>query len=230
MLSAILLIAVIPITVSAAESPTIAVSGAGAVTAAPDMATVNLGVTTDAATAAQALQRNNAAVEAVIKAVRALGVAEEDITTQWFSIHQRWNWRDGDSRPDGYTVNNTVSVIIRNLDIVGEVLGAGVAAGANASSGIQFGISDASELYLEALALAAQDAQRKANALARALNRTVSGIVTVTETSSFHAPIAREFASNDMALAGAAPMSMDVPVQTGEMMVTARVQIVFALR
>ncbi|MCL2604897.1 MAG: SIMPL domain-containing protein [Defluviitaleaceae bacterium] len=229
LLCAVLLAAILPVAVSASEPPTISVAGAGVITAAPDMATVSLGVTTDATAAAQALQRNNTSVEAVIRAIRALGVAEEDIRTQWFSIHQRWNWRDGDSRPDGYTVNNTVTVTVRNLDIVGEVLGAGVAAGANASSGIQFGILDASDLYLEALALAAQDAQRKANALARALGRTVSGIVTVTETGSFHAPVAREFASNDMAML-APQASMEVPVQSGEMMVTARVQVVFAVR
>jgi hypothetical protein len=229
LLAAILLVAILPIGVSASDAPTISVSGAGAISVAPDMATVNLGVTTDANTAAQALNRNNADVEAVIRAVRALGVAEEDIRMQWFSIHQRWSWRDGDSRPDGYTVNHTVVVTVRNLDIVGEVLGAGVTAGANASGGVQFSISNASELYLEALALAAQDAQRKANALARALGRTVSGIVSVNETGGFSAPIARggEMA-NDMALS--APAAMEVPVQAGEMMVTARVQVVFSLR
>jgi hypothetical protein len=229
LLAAILLIATLPMGVSASDAPTITVSGAGAISVAPDMATVNLGVTTDANTAAQALNRNNTDVEAVIRAVRALGVAAEDIRMQWFSIHQRWSWRDGDSRPDGYTVNHTVVVTVRDLEIVGEVLGAGVAAGANASGGVQFSISNASELYLEALAVAAQDAQRKANALARALGRTVSGIVSVNETGTYFAPIARGGMANDMAPA-AEPVAMEVPVQAGEMMVTARVQVVFSLR
>jgi uncharacterized protein YggE len=232
-LAAVFLLGALP--VRAADAPTVSVSGAGAVTAAPDMATITLGVTTEANTAAQALSRNNADVEAVLAALRAFDIDEADIRTQWFSIHQRFDWgRDWNEVPRliGYTVHNSVIVVVRDLDIVGEVLGAAVAAGANASHGVHFSIENAVELYLEALALAAQDARRKADTLARALGSTVTGIVSVSETGGFHAPVAREdwAMEADMAMMPAASPAMDVPVQPGELTVTARVQVVFAIR
>jgi uncharacterized protein YggE len=221
----------------AAQAPTITVSGAGAITMSPDMATINLGVTTEAPTAAEALRINSADVEAVIAAVRAFGIDEEDIRTQWFSIHPRMDWGRDWSGPGvvvGYTVSNTVTVIVRDLDIVGEVLGAGVTAGANNSGGIQFSVSDSSEQYLEALALAARDARRKADTLARALGSEVTAIVNVTEQSSFHAPVvwADSFDQPMMEVVEAAygMRAPQVPVAPGELTVTARVQVVFAMR
>lgn len=235
LLTAILFIAAVPVTVSAAEAATITVSGAGAVTAAPDMATIHLGVNTEAETAVEALARNNADIEAVLTALRELGIEDEDIRTQWFSIHQRLDWgRDWNEPPRviGYNASNTVVVTVHDLDLVGEVLGAGVAAGANAAHGVQFSVSNAEELYLEALAIAAQNAQRKATVLARALGSAVTGIVSVHESSSFFAPVAREAWSDDMPMpmAADAAAGMEVPVQPGELTVTARVQVVFTMQ
>jgi hypothetical protein len=231
LLAAILMVAAFPLMASASEPPTISVQGSGAIVVAPDMATISLGVTTDANTPIRALEQNNREIEAVLAAIRALGIAEEDISTQHFSVNPRMNWGDwtGTPRIEGFTVNNTLIVTVRDLDRAGEVLGAGISAGTNSSSGIQFGVSNAAELYLEALALAVQDAERKAAALARALGRNVGNVLSVTETGFFHSPVAREFASSD-ALMAAPAASADVPVQTGEMVITARVQVVYLIR
>ena len=220
--------------VSAADNPTIAVAGAGAVTAMPDVATVQLGVSTEDTNARDALIRNNTTVEAVLAALVQLGIAEEDIATQHFSIHQRTSWQNNQSHVIGYTVSNTIVVTVHDLDLVGDVIGAGVAGGANMSGGVQFRISDASALYLEALAIAAADARAKANVLAQALGMTVTGIASITETSTFHAPVAQggtadmEMAMMDMVMASPMPASA-VPIQTSELTVTARIQVVFTI-
>ena len=232
-LLATVLLVTMALPVTAATAPTITVSGAGAVTAMPDMATVQLGVSTEDTNPTQALIRNNTAVEAVMTALRALGIADEDISTQHFSIHQRFSWTDGTSRVIGYTVSNTIIVTVYDLDLVGDVIGAGVANGANMSGGVRFGFTDASPLYLQALAIAAADARAKANTLAQALGTTVTGIVSVTETSNFHAPVAQgpmaDAAMEMDMMAGPMPSGASVPVQTTELTVTARIQMVFAI-
>lgn len=218
-----------PVTAHAASAPTITTSGAGSIAAEPDMATVQLGVTIQERNPQLALTRNNTVIADVLEAVRALGIPDGDIQTQHFSMHQVIDWSAGRSTVTGYSVSNSISVVVRDLDMVGDVIGAGVANGANISGGVMFGFTNASELYYQALALAIQDARNKADAMAAALGTSIVSLVSAEEASSFLAPTARSFAG------GAAPMAVaeadwSVPMQPGELAITARVQVVFAVR
>jgi hypothetical protein len=138
----------------------------------------------------------------------------------------------GNREPLGYNVTNTVSVVVRNLDLVGDVIGTGVAAGANMSHGIHFSLENPHALYLDALAIAVQDAAAKGRVIATALNTSVANVVSVYETSSWWAPVAR--ADFDMApmmeMAAAGDAGWGVPIQSGDLTVTARVEVVYALR
>ena len=218
-----------------ANSPTVTVSGAGSVTAEPDFASVVLGVETTADTPQAAISQNNALIAATLAAVRGLGIDDDDIVTQQFSLRQEFDFGvawTGRPTPVGYTVFNTVTVTIHDLDAIGDVIAAAVDAGANISGGIQFGLLDPSPLYYEALAIAVQDARNKANAIASALGTSVTGVVSASETSAWGAPV---FMAGYAAMPPAA-MMMDmamgagaVPIQAGEITVTARVEIVYSL-
>ena len=200
------------------------VSGSGAVSVAPEFATVRLGVTTVNEQPAAALLENNRAMDAVITAVRAFGVAEDDIATANFSIHEVRDWQDWHEIV-GHSVNNNVTVTVRNIDQVGEIIGAAVAAGANMSGGVTFGISDSSVAYNQALALAVQNARSKANALASALGVSITGVAHVNENFGFHMPVARA----EMAMATPAMMDMGwgVPIEAGDLTVTANIHVTF---
>ncbi|MCL2217331.1 MAG: SIMPL domain-containing protein [Defluviitaleaceae bacterium] len=227
-----------PVSVYAqSEQPVIRVSGAASVTAEPDFANVVLGVETTANNPQEAISQNNAIVERTLAAIRALGIDDDDIVTQHFSLRQAFDFSMGWSgTPIGYTVFNTVSVTIHDLDNLGAVISAGIGAGANISGGIHFGVQNPSPLYYEALQLAVEDARNKANAMAAALNLTITGVASATETSSWGAPVFRT-AQAPGAVAEAA-MMMDmammgggaVPILTGEIVITARVEIAYFVR
>jgi len=67
------------------------VSGEGKVTVTPDIAILNLGVSAQASTVADAQSQAIAAMNKVISALTSNGVAQKDIQTQYFSIQQVTN-------------------------------------------------------------------------------------------------------------------------------------------
>ena len=218
--------------------PRVHVSGAGAITVAPDMATITLGVNTQEATPQEAISKNNAAIADVLAAMERLGIDEEDVRTLHFFLHQAmdFDFATGRAVPMGYNVTNSVQVVVRDLDKVGDVIAAGVAAGANVSAGVQFGLSDPAPLYYQALALAMNDARNKANAIARSLGMTVGEVSSVMESNMWMVPVAG-VPMMDMGMGWGSPMAMvaqggmsgGVPIAPGDLTVTARVEIVYIL-
>jgi uncharacterized protein YggE len=221
--------------VYAADSPnTIVVTGTGAVHTQPDIAHASLGVETRDADPRVAQTRNNELVASVIETMRSLGIDEADMqTTNFFMfpvfdhggmrVDPMGNFEQHEPRIIGYSVSNTVRVTIRNLDIAGDVLSAAVAAGANVAGGIQFGLQDSSALYHQALALAINDAAGRAQSIAQALGKNLGTPVAVVENSGWFMPMARAEA---FAMGMAADGS--VPVQAGELTVTASVQVTYS--
>ncbi|MCL2224763.1 MAG: SIMPL domain-containing protein [Defluviitaleaceae bacterium] len=213
------------------ERPNISVSGAGAVTATPDIATIVFGVNTENRDARTAITTNNRDIANVLAAVKAQGISEDDIVTHQFTLSPRMDWQRGTA--DGYTVSNTITVTLRDMDIIGEIMGAAIEAGANVTGNVRFSVYDSVALYQEALAIAAQDARDKANALALAMNVNISTILSVTEQSTWASPVAR---AGSWAMMEDAEMAMPmsaggwgVPIQTGEITITARINVVFAI-
>ena len=109
---------------AAQEGPTITVRGEGSVAAAPDMATVMLGVTTEAGTAAEALDRNSRAMAAVMEQLRQEGLEERDLQTETLSLSPRFADRpvEGGQPPVvAYVAENTLTVRLRELARLGEI-------------------------------------------------------------------------------------------------------------
>jgi len=200
------------------------VSGAGTINVNPDVAYISLGVNTKGTDPKAALEENNRIIAAVISAVREKDVAEKDIRTTDFNIYPDYNYGYDkyEEQVRGYTVSNNVSIVIRNIAAVGDVLGAAANAGANAYSGVQFGLLDNSAAYNEALELALKNAIGKAEAIAGALGKRLGSPSSVTETINYYSPYhaAAENLSVDAAVGS-------VPVQTGKLTVTANVQMVY---
>ena len=106
--------------------PTIAVSGQGEATVVPDRARLSIGVQTQAATAADASARNATLQRAVIDAIRAQGVAAEQISTSGYNVfpEQTFDQQTRRTRITGYNVQNTVLVELSRIAQVGPVLDA----------------------------------------------------------------------------------------------------------
>ena len=200
---------------------TVTVSGNGSVDAVPDIATVNLGVQTQAATARDALTQNNTQMQALINALENAGVANKDVQTQTFNIQPNYkqDTNGTTSTVTGYTVTNSVQVTVRNLANMGSLLDAAVTAGSNQVNGITFDFSNPSQLTDQARTAAMQDAQHKAQQLAQQVNATLGPVVSINENSQQPIPY------NALRMSAQA----SVPVQPGSQSVQVNVQVTWEL-
>ncbi|MBC8141601.1 MAG: SIMPL domain-containing protein [Armatimonadetes bacterium] len=151
---------------------TIAVTGTGEVSVTPDIARITVGVQTRGKDSAVAAAENATRTDAVIKAVRALGVAQKDIQTEGYSIYPQFDYQKQPPVLTDYQVSNSVRITVRKLADAGKILDAALKAGANVAGGIEFDLSDPQKARDEAMAKAVKDAVRKAKLMAKALDTT----------------------------------------------------------
>jgi len=216
--------------VAAREQGHINVNGEGIVSIEPDVAFITLGVETQETSAAEAQRNNSRKMAAVIEVVKGLGIDEADIQSAHFSMHPRHDWMQGTGEIIGYQVSNSVRVTVRDIEQVGTVLSTAAEAGANMSSHIVFDVQDATAAYNQALAQAVVQAREKAQVLATAMDVRLGAVVSVTETSGRGFMPVQRFAGDMMAVAASPAMvEMAVPVQAGELNITAQVQITFGI-
>tara|TARA_R110002020_G_scaffold35734_27_gene107672 strand:+ start:1175 stop:1894 length:720 start_codon:yes stop_codon:yes gene_type:complete len=207
---------------------TIAIDGRGEITAAPDMATVNSGVTTQGTTAREALDANSAAMAELIASLKEAGIEERDIQTSGFTVNPNYVYSDerdanGYSRPpkiDGYQVSNSVTIAVRQLDNLGAILDKSVTVGANTVNGVTFSVADPSALYNQARRAAFEDAKAKAELYADVAGTALDEIVSISESQGFN-----EGPPNPMYVRAQMADSAKVPVQAGELSFAVNVKV-----
>lgn len=215
-----------------AYAGSITIEGRGEVTAAPDMAQITSGVTTQGATAREALDANTAAMSELIAELKASGIEARDIQTSGFSVNPNYVYTEerddnGYTLPpkiNGYQVNNTVTATIRALDTLGAVLDKSVTIGANTINGVSFSVADPSTLYDQARKAAFADAQAKAELYATAAGGTLDEINSISESQGFNSP--QPVAMYAMRAEAA---SADVPVEGGELTFAINVNVQWEL-
>lgn len=206
------------------EKKTINVSGQSKVNASPDIAYITLGVISEDSDAKAAQKANAKAMEKVIAAIKASGVKNEDIKTVNYTIYPKYDYNKetGTSAIIGYSVNNSVSVTVRDLDKTGSIIDAAAESGVNVSSSINFGLSSYEEYYNEALKNAVLAAKKKAGTIADALGVALKSPITVSEGGGY-SPL-RNYVSYDMAMESSVAAT---PIQPGALEITANVNIVY---
>jgi uncharacterized protein len=203
---------------SATTSPgtVIIVTGNGTVDATPDQALFDFGVTTNGATAAQALSRNASQARAVINALKKAGIGSADIQTTQVSL---WPQTSSDgSRVTGYQASNSVQVkaAIGKSGALGD---AAVGAGANNVDGPNLDTADKSALYNQALKQALGEAKGKAQAIAAAAGLTLGSIAKVEEGGNAATPMPLFAAAKDA--------SGGVPIEAGTQQIQASVTVTY---
>lgn len=201
----------------------ITVVGQGEAKAAPDTASIQLGVQTEAATAREALTSNNTQMDALIVKLKEQGVAERDIQTSNIGIYPRY---DNNGRSvDAYQVTNTVTVRIRDITQTGALLDKVVDAGANNVNGISFLINDSTKLQQSARDAAIADARARAQSMAQSAGVSLGDVLAISEVIGQPSmPMMLRAESASMAGGG------DAPVQSGEQTIGAQVQMTFELK
>lgn len=210
---------------------TIHVNATGEVRRAPDRAVIALAVETTAATAAEASNRNAEQMNRVLEAIRGLGIDRSMIQTRRVELNPRYAQMDRgmemqEPRITGYVATNQVVVTLDDVGMVGRVVDAGIAAGANRVNGISFQLRDPESAHHEAIRLAVQKARREAQVVADALGERLGPAINVS-TSGYYAPPPPMPMMADMRMerAQAAP----TPVEPGELDVQASVSITFRI-
>lgn len=152
-----------------AQGPVVELSVTETVKARPDLATVGAGVTSQAPTAVEAMQKTATAMDAVVRRIKSLGIADEDIQTTGINLGAQYDYDDVQRRQvfRGYQASNRVSVTLRKVADTGRVLDALVAAGATDISGPSFSIDDDTPQRAQARKAALDKAKRQAEEYAR---------------------------------------------------------------
>ena len=205
----------------------IEVSGVGEVQVAPDQATLNFAVETNAPTSQEAARQNAELMERVIAALVAAGVPRPEIETRNFSVHPVYESQRNNEEPRirEYRVMNQVTLDTRELAQVGALIDAGLAAGANRVDGLSFGLSDTQAAEAEALRDAVNRARASAEAMAQALGVPLGRLVHASTSANPVRPMVG-YASMRME---AAAMDMAPPIQPGEQTVHAQVTLLFEI-
>jgi len=203
---------------------TLSLTGTGEVSAPPDIATIDLGVVSEAATARAALDANTGAMNRVMAVIGEHGIAASDVQTSGFSVQPRYVHDPENRVPPrvvGYQVNNTVHVTVRELDRLGRVLDAVVTGGSNTIQRLAFSFSDPASLLDEAHRKAGADARHRAELLAEGLGVRLGRIVQISEAGG-RPP-------QPYLIRAEAMMSADVPIAAGEQAVSAGVSVTWEI-
>ena len=162
------------------------VSADGAVTRAPDIATVSAGVVTQASNAASAMAENARRMAATVAALKRAGVADKDIRTSSLSLQPQYRYTDGQPPAiTGYQASNQLTVTFRDIAKAGPILDALVAAGVNQIGGPDFALEHPDAALDEARVQAVQKARAKAEVYAKAAGLSIKRIVAIGESGGY---------------------------------------------
>ena len=211
-----------PVLAQVVPPATISVTGEATVSVPPDLAQIDGGVTSEAKTAREASEANNAAMGKVLQALKGAGIEEKDIQTSRLSLQpQSAPNRSGPSAIAGYRASNRVTIRVRDVTKVANVIDTLVGAGANEIGGINFVVSQASKLLDEARERAVADARRKAEIYAKAAGVTLGAPLSISEEgNSAPVPYRRM----------AAGMAVSAPVAQGEETLAVTVSVSWAIK
>jgi uncharacterized protein len=202
----------------------ITVVGGGKASGTPDVAHVNIGIDTEAASVQQAVSDNQAKMTALLEALKGLKIQDKDIQTTNYSVYtQQAPSPDGktSTMPVSYHVSNQVDLTVRDVSQLSDILDKAVAAGANNIYGVSFSVDDTSKLEADARAKAVADAKARAASLAQLAGVELGDVVSLSEVIGNNGPV----------YAMAAGMGGGgTPIQPGELSVQMSVQVTFALK
>jgi uncharacterized protein YggE len=207
----------------------ITVVGTGKVNLAPDVAEINVGAEAMAGTVSEAKAEVDRQIAAILSTLKELGIHDKDIQTSSYSIYferapSPSPIREGAaSEPQGgYRVSSTLTITIRDVAHVGDVLDAVVAAGANQVYGVNFTVADDQKWQSEARAKAVADAKSRAGELALLSGVELGNVLSISEViGSTPGLVPMKMVESAIGGAGIAP---------GELELSTQIQITFAIQ
>jgi uncharacterized protein YggE len=205
---------------------TISISGEGKVLVTPDIGQVDLSVVSDATSVAPAQKDNADKMSEITKAMKDLGIKDEDLKTTNYSIYPRYQYSHGKNEIIGYEVTQTLEVKIRNLDKVGDVLGQAASLGANQVGSLSFTFDDPESLQSQARQKAIANAKQKADDLAKSLGVTLGKVVSFSESVSGMPSV---YPMAEYGIGGGGDAASAPTIQTGQNEIQANVTLSYEI-
>ena len=204
------------------QTPSISAVGSATVSVTPDVARVDVGVVTQAATAQDATLQNAMQASAVIAALQSIVGSSNNIKTISYFLSPVYNNPPpGQSATIiGYMVTNTVEATVTDLTQVGKLIDTAIQSGANRVQGISFDLQDRNPIISQALKSAAARARTQADAIASGLNVHTGSVLHASQGVNTATPV---FGG------GPAAGSPATPVETGLVVVQASVSLEIAI-
>jgi hypothetical protein len=174
---------------SAPRVPVVVTTGEAVVKRAPDLAHVDFAVETRAPSPKTAASKNAQIMEAVQQRLRSMGMAADAIQTRTYELNEDFDFVNGKRVSRGFVARNQVEVRVDQIDRVGEIIDAGIGAGANSVGSIRFDLKNRETVEQEALKRAVADARDRAAAAASGAGLSVARIVRIEEARSLSPPV-----------------------------------------
>ena len=203
---------------------TLTATGSGTAQVVPDEAEMSFGVTRHAADAKTALANASTVAQSITAALTKGGVDKKDVQTQNVNVSPSYVDQNGRQVVSGFDASIAVRVKVRDLGKLGDLITSGNAAGADNINGPTLTISDPAPARAEAIDKAVADARKTAQAMAKAAGKNVGGVLSISTGDVASQPVPLF----DSALAAGAAKS--VPIEPGQLDVTANVTVVFELK
>jgi len=170
----------------------ISVTGEGKVTVTPDIVNIMMGVQSTEASVSDAMKKTSDAMAKIMDALKANNIADKDIQTQQFNVYPEYSYdqTSGTQSINGYNVTNTVNVKLRDINHVGTLIDAVVAAGGNLTviNNVNFTVEDPTKYYDDARQKAVDNAKQKAQDIANSYGVALGKPILVIETSASQNP------------------------------------------
>ena len=203
--------------------PSVTAQGEAVIIAEPDQAQIDIGVLTQARTAPEAARENAEKLGRVLAEIKKLLGKGDEVKTTGYTLNPNYRYPQG-GKPEitGYTAANVLRIKTGILESVGKLIDAGMQAGANQINRLVFTLKDEHSAQVQALRMAAQKAQSKADEMAGALGLKVVRVLSLTENERGVRPIiAQTRTVQAEALSSTAP----TPVEAGTIEVRSSVTL-----
>ena len=215
------------------DVPQLAVRGTAILNVPADRLNLDIGVSSDARQAEEALKLNSRKMNGVLKALEKAGLTKKEYQTGRFDIRPQWSPRpknaDREWRPHivGFTVTSRLSIKTLKQDMGGLLIEAAVEAGANDIGSLYFDLSDPRKYRQEAIREATANALSDARTLAKAAGVDIVRVLSLNLDRAQPAPVRMNYERVGVmkTMAAAEPP----PIVAGDVAIHAAVDIIFQI-
>ncbi|GGH35686.1 SIMPL domain-containing protein [Paenibacillus segetis] len=205
------------------------VTGTGEISIKPDVAYLSIGVQTEATTAKEAQSANAAKVAKLNTLLKdTWKIDKKDIQTGQFYVQPNYTYSEKEGQKvKGYTAVHTLQVTYRDLDKVGQLLDGASGAGANVINNITFDTEKRDQFEEQVIQKAMANASMKASAIAKAANRQIGVVMSVTQSSNSVGVYTQNYLMKEMATADSGASTQ---IEAGEIKVNTTVSVTYELK